>query len=154
MSIEQAAIAFAYSVRFRRCSALSGRRARPPRRRAALEPAIGRRALVGLRRAGTASARHEAADRGLEDLGLVRDRLRGHAIERDLGREVIAVVTIGAVLAEQRPLLLGARLPVVNAEPADAGAERGHGDDSAGDDGRPPHQMTPPSSRRCANPPL
>ena len=46
----------------------------------------------------------------LEDLRLVRDGLGRHAIERDVGREVVAVVAVDAVLADRLPLLGRVRL--------------------------------------------
>ena len=69
----------------------------------ALEPRDPRaaRRVVGLRRAGRRHLRAaQLAHDGFENLWLVRDRLGGHAIERDLGREVVAVVAVAAVLRE------------------------------------------------------
>jgi hypothetical protein len=106
----------------------------PRRRRGGVElgleardPGTSRRA-IRLRRAGRRHLRAaQLAHGGLEDAGLVRDRLGGHAIERDLGRQVVAVVAIGAILAKQGPLLRGARRRAVHTKPSDAAAESGDG---------------------------
>ena len=161
------AIAFAYSVRFRRCSATCpGFGSRGGRGvELALEPGdpCAPRRLVRLRRAGRRHLRAaQLAHGGLEDLGLVRDRLRGHAVERDLRREVVAVVAVDAVLrrttatARRRSASSRERRATRCPPPSAATATIPPAMTADGSWPSPPtkHQMTPPSSRRCANPPL
>ena len=103
-------LAFAYSVRFRRCSATRARirvRLRRPGRacfRASARLRVDR-LLVGLR---LARRRHQAAaqlaHRLFPDLGVVAEALRRHRVEGDAAGPVRGVVALAAVLVEELPL--------------------------------------------------
>src|SRR5690606_9830104 len=62
------------------------------------------RRLAGARRGHQPAA--ELRDRRLEDLGVLRDRIRGQALEAQIAREVERIMTIEAIRLEQRPAFL------------------------------------------------